>query len=151
MNELSKYISKEFGNVRGVLVNEIPYLVGKDICIILGYSNPSDAIKTHVDEDDKIFSDLKVEHPSLSMATVYRNRKMFEKENKVSVINTSDGSAFYDADTTLHYHFKCSKCGRLYDVPESCLEDGFEQSLQSVGKVEKCSLVFYAVCNNCIK
>lgn len=54
MNELSNYISKEFGNVRGVLVNEIPYLVGKDICIILGYSNPSDATKTHVDDDDKI-------------------------------------------------------------------------------------------------
>ena len=38
MNELSNYISKEFGNVRGVLVNKIPYLVGKDVCKILGYS-----------------------------------------------------------------------------------------------------------------
>lgn len=61
MNELSNYISKEFGNVRGVLVNEIPYLVGKDICIILGYSNPSDAIKTHVDDDDKILVNSKTQ------------------------------------------------------------------------------------------
>ena len=124
---------------------------------MLKYSRQREAIFEYLNSHrvhprvDKIFSDLKVEHPSLSMATVYRNLKMFEKENKVAVINTSDGSAFYDADTTLHYHFKCSKCGRLYDVPESCLEDGFEQSLQSVGKVEKCSLVFYGVCNNCIK
>lgn len=61
MNELSNYISKEFGNVRGVLVNKIPYLVGKDICIILGYSNPSDAIKTHVDDDDKILVNSKTQ------------------------------------------------------------------------------------------
>lgn len=54
MNELNYYINKEFGNVRGVLVNETPYLVGKDVCVILGYSNPSDAIKKHVDDDDKI-------------------------------------------------------------------------------------------------
>lgn len=61
MNELSNYISKEFGNVRGVLVNKIPYLVGKDICTILGYSNPSDAIKTHVDDDDKILVNSKTQ------------------------------------------------------------------------------------------
>lgn len=61
MNELNDYISKEFGNVRGILVNEIPYLVGKDVCVILGYSNPSDAIKTHVDDDDKILVNSKTQ------------------------------------------------------------------------------------------
>lgn len=61
MNELSNYISKEFGNVRGVLVNKIPYLVGKDVCKILGYSNPSDAIKTHVDDEDKILVNSKTQ------------------------------------------------------------------------------------------
>lgn len=61
MNELNNYISKEFGNVRGILVNDIPYLVGKDVCTILGYSNPSDAIKTHVDVDDKILINSKTQ------------------------------------------------------------------------------------------
>ena len=61
MNELSNYISKEFGNVRGVLVNDIPYLVGKDVCSILGYSNISDAIKSHVDDDDKILINSKTQ------------------------------------------------------------------------------------------
>lgn len=61
MNELNNYISKEFGNVRGILVNDMPYLVGKDVCTILGYSNPSDAIKTHVDVDDKILINSKTQ------------------------------------------------------------------------------------------
>ena len=61
MNELSNYISREFGEVRGVLINEVPYLVGKDVCVILGYSNPSDAIKTHVDNDDKILATSKTQ------------------------------------------------------------------------------------------
>ena len=61
MNELSNYISKEFGEIRGILINEVPYLVGKDVCVILGYSNPSDAIKTHVDNDDKILATSKTQ------------------------------------------------------------------------------------------
>lgn len=59
MNELSKYASKEFGNVRGTLVDGIPYLVAKDVVLILGYINPSDAIKAHVDDDDKLLINSK--------------------------------------------------------------------------------------------
>lgn len=40
--------------VRTLLVNEEPYFVGKDVAKILGYSRTADAIKAHVDEEDKL-------------------------------------------------------------------------------------------------
>lgn len=40
--------------VRTFLVNEEPYFVGKDVAKILGYSRTADAIKAHVDEEDKL-------------------------------------------------------------------------------------------------
>lgn len=39
--------------VRTVLIDDEPYFVGKDVAEILGYSRPADAIRKHVDEEDK--------------------------------------------------------------------------------------------------
>lgn len=61
MNELQSFISKSFGQVRGCIINEIPYLVGKDIVSILGYSNVSDTISKHVDEEDKLLINSKTQ------------------------------------------------------------------------------------------
>ena len=50
---LSVYVNAEFGKIRAVLIDGKPYFVGKDVAEALGYSNPRDAIKKHVDEEDK--------------------------------------------------------------------------------------------------
>lgn len=51
--DFSTYAKEEFGKVRGTLINGEPWLVGKDVATILGYSNTRDAIWRHVDRDDK--------------------------------------------------------------------------------------------------
>ena len=61
MNELQSFISKSFGQVRGCIIDKTPYLVGKDVVSILGYSNISDTICKHVDEDDKILINSKTQ------------------------------------------------------------------------------------------
>lgn len=40
--------------VRTLKLNDEPYFVGKDVAKILGYSRTADALKAHVDEDDKL-------------------------------------------------------------------------------------------------
>lgn len=37
----------EFGEIRTLMINEDPYLVGKDVATALGYSNPRDALVKH--------------------------------------------------------------------------------------------------------
>ena len=51
--EIQIFKNKEFGNIRGLDINGESWLVGKDATVILGYSNFSDALKRHVDEEDK--------------------------------------------------------------------------------------------------
>lgn len=53
MNELQVFTNEEFGTVRTISVENEPYFVGKDVAVILGYSNPRKAIIDHVDEEDK--------------------------------------------------------------------------------------------------
>ena len=50
MNELFNFRGQD---VRTVIINNEPYFVGKDVAEILGYTNSRQALKNHVDEDDK--------------------------------------------------------------------------------------------------
>lgn len=53
MNELMIFKSPEFGEIRTVEVNGEPWLVGKDVTLALGYKDTVNALKAHVDEEDK--------------------------------------------------------------------------------------------------
>lgn len=53
MNDLQIFENPEFGSVRTVEIDGTPWLVGKDVATALEYKNPSKAILTHVDDEDK--------------------------------------------------------------------------------------------------
>ena len=55
MNEMRIFENAEFGKVRTAEINGEPYFVGKDVAEILGYTNSSKAVLSHVDEEDKQF------------------------------------------------------------------------------------------------
>ncbi|MEK1480676.1 phage antirepressor [Limosilactobacillus fermentum] len=44
----------EGSNVRTVTINDEPYFVGKDVATILGYKRTADALKAHVNDEDKL-------------------------------------------------------------------------------------------------
>ncbi len=54
MNELKIFESPDFGKVRTMEIDGEPYFVGKDVAEILGYKDTSDAMKRHVDNEDKL-------------------------------------------------------------------------------------------------
>jgi prophage antirepressor-like protein len=58
MNEIKVFENAEFGKVRTIEVDGIPYFVGKDVAEILGYSNPQKAIRDHIDEEDKTLNEM---------------------------------------------------------------------------------------------
>lgn len=53
-NTIQIFENQEFGKVRTVILNGIPYFVGKDVADILSYQNGSRDINVHVDEEDKL-------------------------------------------------------------------------------------------------
>lgn len=58
MNQLQIFENKEFGKIRTVEINNEPYFVGKDVADILGYSNTRDALSKHIDDEDKLTSQI---------------------------------------------------------------------------------------------
>lgn len=54
INDLKIFENKEFGKIRTVSIDDQAWFVGKDIATALGYKDSSDALKKHVEFDDKL-------------------------------------------------------------------------------------------------
>lgn len=52
-DQLQTFSNAEFGSIRSVVIDGMPYFVGKDIALALGYANSQKAIRDHVDAEDK--------------------------------------------------------------------------------------------------
>lgn len=53
--------------------------------------------------------------PTLSKTTVYNTLKLFIDKNIAKLVNIEDNESRYDADTSVHGHFKCKKCDEIND------------------------------------
>ena len=53
MSEIQIFENPAFGKVRTVTIDGEPWLVGRDVAAALGYKDTVNALKAHVDEDDK--------------------------------------------------------------------------------------------------
>jgi Fur family transcriptional regulator, peroxide stress response regulator len=66
---------------------------------------------------EQIFKCLIKEMPTLSKATVYNTMDLFRKAGLVRAVNIDDNETRYDSEVSIHGHFKCELCGRIYDFP----------------------------------
>ena len=66
---------------------------------------------------DVIFSDLYPSIPTLSKTTVYNTLKLLEEQGAIQAIHIDEKNLRYDADISLHAHFKCKQCGAIHDLP----------------------------------
>lgn len=54
MNAVKIFKNSEFGEIRIVPINNEPWFIGSEIAKILSYTNPSKAIRDHVDPEEKL-------------------------------------------------------------------------------------------------
>ena len=56
MNNDLQVFNSEFGEVRVLTIDNEPWFVGKDVAMVLGYTDVSHTILDHVDEEDRVNS-----------------------------------------------------------------------------------------------
>ena len=52
--EIKIFKKEQFGSIRTTVQNDEPWFVGKDVAEVLGYSDTNQAIRKHVDEEDRL-------------------------------------------------------------------------------------------------
>jgi Fur family peroxide stress response transcriptional regulator len=65
---------------------------------------------------DNIFKEISGEIPTLSKTTIYNTLTTFVENGIAQAITIEDNEVKYDATVDEHAHFKCTKCGNIYDI-----------------------------------
>ena len=63
-----------------------------------------------------IYDEVRREIPNISLATVYRNLKLLKERGEILELEFNGTLGRFDARTDNHYHFRCEKCNRVFDV-----------------------------------
>ena len=95
---------------------------------------------------DMIFGELSKDIPTLSRTTVYNTVNLFHQKGLVQKLGIDDEEARYDADITVHAHFRCDKCGNIFDLPvqEPAVITGLEKM-----KVREIQYFIKGLCDKC--
>ena len=65
-----------------------------------------------------IYDEVRKEIPNISLGTVYRNLRLLRERGEILELELNGTSSRFDGKTNEHYHFRCEKCGRVFDVDE---------------------------------
>ena len=65
---------------------------------------------------DEIYRLVSSEYPTISRGTVYRNLQRLCETGDIRRVEVPGGADRYDHILEEHYHVKCEKCGRVFDV-----------------------------------
>lgn len=94
---------------------------------------------------DTIYRNLAGEIPTLSKTTVYNTLNLFIDKGIVNVVTIEENECRYDADISLHGHFKCQECGELYDVEVETVK------VKSGHKVVNQDVYLRGICESCLQ
>ena len=64
---------------------------------------------------EEVYGALLEKAPTLSKTSVYNTLHLLAEKNMILEITIDPVKVRYDADTSLHGHFKCDQCGEVWD------------------------------------
>ncbi len=96
---------------------------------------------------DMIYRSLCREIPTLSKTTVYNTLNLFVEKKLVNVIIIEENETRYELAIHTHGHFKCIKCGDIFDV-EINLDSNNCKDLENC-KIEEQHFYFRGLCKKC--
>lgn len=73
---------------------------------------------SHLDADE-LYRRAKNKNSHISLATVYRNLKLFKELGLITESNLSDTHSHYEIKGLTHHHLVCIRCGKIieFDSP----------------------------------
>ena len=101
---------------------------------------------------DIIYTDIHIQYPTMSLATVYKALKTLVDVGLIQEINVGEGNFRYDANTAPHPHIQCIGCGKVEDLDGFSLEKlNTEATNYTTFDVLYNKVYFYGTCKDCTK
>lgn len=99
---------------------------------------------------DWVYNEVRKEIPNISLGTVYRNLRLLCQNGEILELDLCGTLSRFDARQDDHYHFRCQKCGRVFDVDEPVDKKINGRIARKTGfRVIYHKLEFRGVCREC--
>lgn len=96
---------------------------------------------------DEVYESVVKMNPNISKATVYRNLKNMVEDGTIKKLELSNSPDRYDYQGH-HYHIKCTKCGKIYDLDIPYMDE--LDKIESPFNIINHDIIFKTVCDKCI-
>ena len=99
---------------------------------------------------DEVYSEIIKTYPTISRGTVYRNLQRLCETGEIRKREIPDGADRFDHLCDDHYHIRCVKCGRVFDVDMGYIPN-LEQSVRDAHGFSFTGhdIVFKGICPEC--
>lgn len=99
-----------------------------------------------------VYSHVKQDFPNISLGTVYRNLTQLADNGVITRLTFGGiGIDHFDADTSPHEHFVCTKCGCIQDLQVDDLSFIDEQVNKNFnGTITGHNIYFWGLCSECM-
>lgn len=98
---------------------------------------------------DTVYQELVKEIPTLSKTTVYNTMNLFLEKKIVILIIIEENETRYDADVSVHGHFKCVKCNVVYDLDMDL--NNIDMTTLKNFQINEHHIYFKGICESCLK
>jgi len=90
--------------------------------------------------------------PRIGLGTVYRNLELMAEHGMILKIEVGGTQKRFDAITDIHYHIRCSVCGKVDDIDVPIIHELVAQAAES----SSCLILghrveFTGICDHCQK
>lgn len=96
---------------------------------------------------EKLIEYINSNYENISLATIYRNLTKLIDEGYVKKLRLGKDE-IYETVKEKHYHFKCSKCGMIYDIMPEEISMPPINSIDG-NEVTGLDIMLFGLCKNC--
>jgi len=98
---------------------------------------------------DWVYKETRKQIPNISLGTVYRNLNQLVESGRILKLK-DEAMVRYDGNTGQHDHFRCSVCGKWYDV--KMIDQSIIKSFADKHdfQIESFNLVLEGTCKSCL-
>jgi Fur family peroxide stress response transcriptional regulator len=100
---------------------------------------------------EAIYEHVQKEIPSISLATVYKNLRIFVHHGLLSEVSLHHGSARIETRQEPHHHLVCVRCRSIIDIDEAELEPvRLKGRAPDDFRVHRYSVEIHGLCKSCV-
>lgn len=98
---------------------------------------------------EEIYLALCDDIPTLSKTTVYNTLKLFVEHGAAQMLTIDERNVCYDGEITLHAHFLCKHCNKIFDLPAPMQDEQIGKMKDSGFQVEEQHYYYKGICPSC--